>query len=190
MAAHAVLLQYVREASGMINKLLKGFAFLVNAVSVISYAGIFFIMVLIVVDVIFRFCAGTPILGSYEIVERIEMCAVLASFAYTNTERAHVHVVMLIMLFPHYLRLFFYGVTELLSGVIMLLVAYAATIQANMASVSNYTTGVLFIRLAPFYWIESVCMFIFAMSMFIEAIRSLVGIFKKGVADEIEASWS
>ena len=134
----------------MFEKIERALTKVVGAVSIISYVGIVFVMLFIVLDVLLRFFAGKPILGSYEIVERVEMCLVFASFAYTSMEHSHVHVSMLIMYLPRKCRLVCYSLTELVCGVMAAVVAYAATIQAQTAAVSGYTTGVLFIPLAPF----------------------------------------
>lgn len=174
----------------MFEKIEKALTKIVGTVSIISYAGIFFVMVLIVLDVMLRFFLGKPIMGSYEIVERVEMCLVFASFAYTSMEHSHVHVSMLIMYMPRKCRLTSYALTELVCGVMAAVVAYAATIQAQTASASGYTTGVLFIPLAPFYWIEAFCMLVFALALFFEGARALRAIGDQALASEIEKSWS
>ncbi|GHV42822.1 hypothetical protein FACS1894187_25230 [Synergistales bacterium] len=52
----------------------------ISLVSVVSYAGFFAIMILTVIDVFVRFVYNDPILGSYEIIERIVFYGVFASF--------------------------------------------------------------------------------------------------------------
>lgn len=174
----------------MLDQIEKVLKKIVDAVSIVSYAGIIFVMCFITLDVILRFALGKPILGSYEIVERVEMCLVFASFAYTSMEHSHIHVSMIIMYLPRRWRLLFYALTESVCGTMALFVAYAATIQAGTSAVSGYTTGVLFIPLYPFFWLESFCMFAFALALFFEGARAIRGMTNSALAEEIEKSWS
>lgn len=159
-----------------------------GAVSVISYVGFFFIMVFTVLDVILRHALSSPILGSYEIVERAMFCAVFASFAYAQTQKAHINITMLIDLFPDKVTMFFRFVTELLAAVPAILIAYAATRQANTAFASNYTTAVLHIPLYPFYWVEFLCMSVFAVTLLFSAMKFLLAIFNEDILQEIKES--
>ena len=156
-----------------------------GVISVISYIGFFFIMIFTVLDVLLRYALSSPILGSYEIVERSVFCAVFASFAYAQTQRAHINITMLVDFFPARLKMFSYFVTELMSAVTALLIAYAAMRQANTAFASDYTTAVLYIKLYPFYWIEFLCMLVFAATLLYSSLKSLVAIFNKNIMQEI-----
>ena len=147
-------------------------------------------MALTVCDIAMRYITGVSILGVYEIVERVMICAVFASFAYTQTEHGHVQITMLISAFPQKLRFFIMVLNNLVSAAIALLVAYAAWRQGNVAFESQYTTGVLFIPLYPFYWVEIVTMVVFSLALLFEAVKSAVAIFNKEVADEIQSTWS
>ncbi|GHU06852.1 hypothetical protein FACS1894158_14340 [Betaproteobacteria bacterium] len=161
-----------------------------SALGVVSVAGIFFIMILIVLDVFLRFVFNSPIQGSYEIVERGMFCAVFASFAYAQTEKAHIRIDLLLGKFPEKLHLlfdFFFGV---LSSGAAAVIAYAAVLQAQTAFSSNYTTSVLKISLYPFYWLEFVCMFLFAVTLLYDSLKNLIAIFNQQVAENVKAGWS
>jgi TRAP-type C4-dicarboxylate transport system permease small subunit len=147
-----------------------------TAVSVISYVGFFGIMLLIVADVIMRCAFNSPIVGAYEIVQYILMAAVFASFAYCQSERGHVHVTMFLTLMPQKLRFFLYSFTGLLSTAIGFFVGYAAVLQAQLATASHYTTGVLKFVTYPFFWVEAVTMFVFAIAMLFDVVRSVIAI--------------
>lgn len=161
-----------------------------GVISLISYIGFFFIMVFTVLDVLLRHMLSSPILGSYEIVERSVFCAVFASFAYAQTQKAHINITMLVDFFPVKLKMLSIFVTELLSAITALLIAYAAVRQANTAFASNYTTAVLYIRLYPFYWIEFICMFVFAITLFYNSAKHLVAIFNKNIMQNIVEGYS
>jgi len=156
-----------------------------GTISIISYVGFFFIMIFTVLDVFLRHVFSSPILGSYEIVERSVFCAVFASFAYAQTQKAHINITMLVDFFPVRLKMFTGFVTELLSAITALLIAYAAMRQANTAFASNYTTAVLYIKLYPFYWVEFLCMVVFAMTLLYSALKNLLAIFSKNIMKEV-----
>jgi len=159
-------------------------------VSVLSYAGIFVIMILIVADVCMRYFLNSPIVGAYEIVQYMLFSVIFASFAYCQSERGHVHLTMILILLPRPVRFFFYSVTGLLSTILAGLVGYAAFLQANLARTSEYVTGVLRFSVHPFYWLEGACMFIFAIAMFYDVVRSVIAMFNKEFAEDIQSTWS
>ena len=67
---------------------------------------------------------------------------------------------------------------------------YAAVLQAQLATASHYTTGVLKFVTYPFFWVEAVTMFVFAIAMLFDVVRSVIAIFNKEFADEIQSFWS
>jgi TRAP-type C4-dicarboxylate transport system permease small subunit len=152
---------------------------LAGAVSVVSFVGVFFIMILIVSDVLLRFAFNSPILGSYEIVERSMFCAIFASFAYAQTEKAHIRIDFLVGKFPERLHMFFDFLFGFLSASVVAAIAYAAVLQAQTALSSNYTTSVLLLPLYPFYWVEFVCMLVFAITLLYDALKNLIAIFNR-----------
>ena len=163
---------------------------LIGFVSVVSYVGFISIMLLIVVDVFCRYVFNDPIMGSYEITERMVFCAVFASFAYAQRQKAHVHITMLIMLFPRKLKFLCTAFTGLLSSIIAIYIAYAAYVQGRTALNSNYITGVLAIPLYPFYWVECLTMGAFFVTLFFDAVKSFCALFNDEAAKEIQEAWS
>jgi len=158
---------------------------LTGAISIISYIGFFFIMLFTVADVVLRFALSSPILGSYEIVERAMFCSVFASFAYAQSQKAHINITMLIDLFPVKLKLFCLSLTGMLSTCAAVFIAYAATKQANTAWAASYATSVLSIPLYPFYWTEFLCMLAFAATLLYDAIKYFFAIFNEDIARRV-----
>jgi TRAP-type C4-dicarboxylate transport system permease small subunit len=157
--------------------------------SAISYAGFFFIMALTVVDVFMRFAFNSPLLGSYEIIERTVFCGVFASFAYAQQQKSHIRITMLVLLFPRFLRHACVAFTGLLSATIALIMAYAAVVQAQTAFSAHYVTGVLKIPLYPFYWVEAAMMFAFFVTLLFDAVKSIAAMFDEKMAKEIQSTW-
>jgi TRAP-type C4-dicarboxylate transport system permease small subunit len=161
----------------------------IGLVSVVSYVGFGLIMLITVVDVFMRFVFNSPILGSYEIIERIVFCGVFASFAYAQLQKSHIQISMALLLLPRRLRYVCVTLTGLLSAGIVLIMAYAAVVQAQTAFKAHYVTGVLKIPLYPFYWIEGVTMFAFFVTLLFDAVKSMAAIFDEKIAQEIQSTW-
>lgn len=159
-------------------------------VSIISYVGFFGVMAVTIADIIIRTATGKPILGVYEIVERIMICAVFASFAYTQTENGHVQITMLVSKFPQKPRFLIMALNNLLSAAVIVLTAYAAYRQCLVALSSNYTTSVLLIPLWPFYWVEIISMAVLCLAFLFHAAKNAAAIFNADIAAEIQSEWS
>ena len=161
-----------------------------GAISSISYVGFFFIMMLTVVDVIIRYITGNSILGVYEIVERVMICAVFAAFAYTQTEHGHVMISLIIRLFPIKLKCVMLALNNLLSAAASVLVGYAAGRQAIVAYHAHSTTGVLKIIIYPFYWVVVVSMAALAIAFLLDTARNIAAIGNKELADKIDSEFT
>ena len=151
-------------------KIKKFFYKCASGVGVASSVGYIFIIVLIVVDVILEKFVGKPISGTYELIERSMVIAVFASFAYAQTKKAHINMVMVIERFPRILRLLALGLTSILSVGAMSYAAYAAYTQYQSATSMGMMTGILYIPLAPFYLFQSIAMFLFAVILALDTI--------------------
>lgn len=161
-----------------------------GAISSISYVGFFFIMIITVVDVIVRYITGSAILGVYEIVERVMICAVFAAFAYTQTEHGHVMISLVIRLFPVKLKCGLMAINNLLSAVASVLVGYAAAKQAIVAYNAHYTTGVLKIIIYPFYWVVVVSMAALCIAFLLDVVRNVLAFGDKELADKIDSEFT
>ena len=161
-----------------------------TTVSVITYVGFFLIMLLTVADVTMRRFFNAPIAGSYEIVQYTLMASVFASFAYCQSERWHVHITMIIRLLPQKLRFAFYSLTGLVSTAVAGLLVYAAVQQAYLAFDRNFLSGVLRFPIYPTFWLMAVTMSFFTLALFYDVIRSVIAMFNKEFAEEIQKDWS
>lgn len=174
----------------MIKKIDKISLALTSVVSIVSYIGFLAVMLLIVVDVLLRKIMDSGVTGAYEMVERLLMVAVFASFAYTQSKQGHVHVTMFISKLPNAVRFVLVGLTGILSSGAAFLLAYAAVLQANSSLALGTKTGVLGIALYPFFWVEAVCMAVFGVALLWDVVKSFVAIKNKEVAQEIQSHWT
>jgi len=151
----------------IIKRLLYRCAGAMGSISAIGYIAI---IVLCVFDVALEKLIGKPIRGSYELVERCMVIAVFASFAYAQVKKAHINMMILIERFPRFLRLLSLGLTSLLSVGTTGYAAYAAWTQSMTAMDMNQYTGILHIPLWPFYSLQSIAMYFFAIILLLDTI--------------------
>lgn len=156
----------------------------------ISYIGVFGAMLFTTYDVLMRVLFNKPMLGAYEIVELIMSCIVFASFAYTQTQKGHVSVTMFLRMMPQKVKFVIYTITSFLSAFLSVLITYGTLRQSTVCFAKNYVTQNLGIPYGPFYIIAGIGMALFSIVLLADAVFSAIGIFKKEIADEIEAEWS
>lgn len=174
----------------MIRKLDKIVSRLTAVVSTVSFVGICAIVLIISVDVFLRKAFNSSIRGAYEMVQYILMCAVFASFAYAQSLHGHVRVTMFVMKMPRGLRFAVTALTCLGASIAAGVLSYAASTYAQTAFSSNYTSGVLYMPLYPFYWLEVVCMAIFALTLLWDVVKHIAAIWDKDLAEDIEETWN
>ena len=98
----------VLKATSVIKKICYYICFL-------SMALVVCMMLLMFVDAVLGLFFNSRITGSYELVQCMLCIVVFTSWAYTQTEHGHIHVVMFVRMMPNKLRFFFFGFTALLS---------------------------------------------------------------------------
>lgn len=158
-------------------------------VSLISYGGVLAIMLLNVADVLMTKLFLKPVTGAYEITEVLLLCTVMAAFAYGQSQKSHINMTLIIRVFPRFLKLFIFGLMGLLSTGTAVAVGYAAILQAESALIKGAATSVLFIPLYPFYYIEALAMFIFAVALLYDTIFAFASIFNKKYEDMLISTW-
>ena len=173
----------------MIKKIDKIIARISGGIGSVTYVAFVGIMFTISVDVIMRKVFQFSIPGSYEIVERMLLLLVFAAFAYGQTNRAHIHVTLFIKLFPKLIRMALFGVLGLLSTATAIFCGYAVWLQGDYSLRAKTVTAVLYIPLYPFFYIASVCMYAFALTLLWDAIKSFIGVVNDEVAKDLQSTW-
>lgn len=160
------------------------------AVSLVSYAGVLAIMLLNVGDVFMTKVFTAPVTGAYEITEVLLLCTVMASFAYAQSQKAHINMGMILRRFPTSLGLGIYSFMGLLSAATAGTVAYAAVLQAQSSMDRNAVTSVLQIPLYPFYYVEAAAMFILAAVLLYDAVLAAAAVRNKEYAEIVISTWA
>ena len=170
------------QAMKKINKYINHIAF---TVSIIGFLAVVGMMLLITVDVFLRKFFNNPILGSYEIVQYMLMAMVFSSFAYTQAKKGHIRMTMLINYLPWHLRAAISALTELIGAGGILVLAYAAMLQAQYSHARGLVSDVLKFSITPFFWLQAVTMLIFALVLLFDFASYIVAIFDREYAEEL-----
>ena len=166
---------------------IKKLCYYVCFVSMILVACMMFLMF---VDAMLGLFFNSRILGTYEVVQCMLCILVFTSWAYTQTEHGHIHVVMFVRMMPQKLRFFCYSLTAILSTGTMAFATYSlfGIIKSKLAS--GECTGTLLIPYWPFYVIELVAFLVFTLALLCDTIKSIMAIFDREVADDVMKNWS
>ena len=166
----------------VLNKTANGFA-------VVSFIGVAFLMLLNVADVIMNKITGQSILGAYEISQCTLMCTVFASFAYGQVHKTHIHMTLLIERFPGRSKFIPFCLCNVLSTVLAGLMTYATFFRAARQVTKGAVSDILHFPLAPFYYVEAICMIVFLAVLIYDTILSAMAIFSDKYAEEVQAHW-
>lgn len=155
----------------------------------VTYAILIGAAVFVTVSVVMRYFFKSPILGSVEIIEISMSALVFASLAYTQTEKGHIHITMLVSILPHKLGQLLFSVCALVSTVISGAATVACFLQGQYAIEINMRTLMVGIPYSPFYFFASFCMLIFTLVLLLDTIIAFIGVFNKEYAEFVRESW-
>lgn len=161
-----------------------------TAVGVVSFVCVLAMMFMNVADVIMTKIFSQPVIGAYELTQRMLMCAVFASFAYGQTKKSHINMTLVIAKFPRAVRFIIFTVMSALATLASAAMTWAALLQGNVALSTGYMTEVLYIPLYPFYYIEFAAMAIFTVTLAYDTVLSAIAIGRDDFAEMIQADWS
>ncbi len=172
-----------RAFSAHLEKFTKG-------VGCISFVCVVAMMLLNVLDVLLGKLINKPIVGSYELTQRILMCAVFSAFAYGQSKKAHINMTILIVHLPRPIRFIIFSIMSLLSIFAAGAMTYAAAIQLGVTIDMGYMTEVLYIPLWPFYVVEMLAMAFFTLALIYDTIIYIIAIWREDFAQMVQADWS
>lgn len=139
----------------------------------ISMLMVFLMMVLMVVDISLRQITGSPILGSYELVEGLMAVLVFFSFAQTQVKKGHIAVDMVTHAMPKKLRMFSNMIVLTCAAGMTLLMTYASVGQAQNVLNTHLTSAVLLFPLFPFYCVVVIGMALLCLEFMIDLTQSV-----------------
>ena len=156
----------------------------------VSMIIVFAMMVIMFLDCMMGLFANTRIRGSYELVQVILSVVVFMSWAYTQTQHGHIHVVMFIRKFPTKLRFVIFAFVSLLSTVVMSIASYGVLRMIMDKMANNEKTATLLIPYWPFYMIEFIAFIIFTLALLGDTFKAFAAIVNKDAAEDIMSTWT
>lgn len=156
----------------------------------VSMALVVCMMLLMFVDAMLGLFFNSRITGSYELVQCMLCILVFTSWAYTQTEHGHIHVVMFVRMMPVKLRFFFFGLTSLFATVTMGFATGAIFGIIASKKASGECTGTLLIPYWPFYVVELIAFAVFTLALLCDTIKAFIAMSDKETADDIMKTWS
>jgi TRAP-type C4-dicarboxylate transport system permease small subunit len=147
-------------------------------------------MILMTIDAVGGLFFNFRVKGSYELVQVILSVVVFTSWAYTQTEHGHIHVVMFIRMFPEKVRFVVFTLVSALSTVVMAIASYGVYRMILDKMSSNDRTATLLIPYWPFYLIELIAFIIFTIALLGDTFKAVAAIFNKEAAEEIQSTWA
>lgn len=158
---------------------------IVYITSALSSAVLIAIVILIVADVFLRKLFNAPIIGSYEIVQYMLMIVVFSAFCLTQEKKGHVRVTLILNILPWRMHCLLAGFFELVCAIMTGILCYAAALQADYLLKGQWLSDVLKFPINPFFWAESIFLFILAMLFLLEAIAYFCAIANKDHAEAL-----
>ena len=161
-----------------------------KAVGYISFFCVVAMMLMNVADVLLGKLFNKPIIGAYELTQRLLMCAVFAAFAYGQSMKAHINMTIIIAKFPRPVRFIVFSLMSILSVFAAGAMTYAAAVQTGVTIDTGYVTEVLYIPLWPFYIVETLAMGVFTLVLIYDTILYIIAIWREDFAKMIQTKWS
>jgi TRAP-type C4-dicarboxylate transport system permease small subunit len=131
-------------------------------------------MLLTTCDVIGRYVFNSPITGAYEITEVMMVTVIFLFIGYTQAEKGHISIDLVIRLLPKKVRTTIDIITHLLSLFIIILIAWMNILRCLELMRRNEVTAILYIPVSPFVLILAIGCLVYA----IELIKNIYNLVK------------
>ena len=175
-------------------KVINGYSLVTSKICYyICYIGMILIaamMVIMFVDSMLGLFANYRITGIYELVQCLLLVVVFTSWAYTQTVHGHIHVTMFINMMPQKLRFFCFSLTSLVSVATMGFATVGVYRGIGEKMASHEITATLMIPIWPLFVVETVVFAMFTLVLLGDAVKSIIAMFDKEMAEDIQSSWA
>ncbi|RJR40092.1 MAG: TRAP transporter small permease [Desulfobacteraceae bacterium] len=128
-------------------------------------------MILTVADVFLRYCFNSPIPGATEITELMMVIVVFPALAWCAVTGRHVSVDLLLILFPSRLQAVIDSITQLVALVIFAIITWQSFMESTLV---RTTSSLLALPVSPFYWILSISLALFCLSIASLIIQNII----------------
>jgi TRAP-type C4-dicarboxylate transport system permease small subunit len=168
-------------------KIIDKFTF---AISLISYVGIVAIMLLNVADVVMFKFFKKPIFGAMDLTSQLLLLTIIASFAYGQSQKAHINITLIISRIPRLPRFLLFGLMSILSTGTAVAMTYAAFLEIQSSMVRNKITEVLNWPMTPLYVVEFISLLALTIVLLFDTIMVFAAIKDDDIAKHVQSTWS
>lgn len=161
-----------------------------TAIGYVSFVCVAAMMLLNTADVLFHSIFNKNIIGSYDITQRLLMCAVFCSFAYAQSKKAHINMTLIIAKLPRAPRFIIFSLMSLLSAAVSGAMTWAAYVQTIDCIKKGYVTDVIYMPLWPFYVVMTIAMAIFTLTILYDTVLYIIAIKREDYAEMIQEDWT
>lgn len=130
-------------------------------------------MLLTTCDVIGRYVFNSPITGAYEVTEVMMVTVIFLFIGYTQAEKGHISIDLVVRLLPKKVRVTIDIITHLLSLFIIILITWMNILRCLELMRRNEVTAILYIPVSPFLLILAIGCFVYSIEL-IKNIRNLI----------------
>ncbi len=163
-----------REWLGLAASMMERVVYPVNkALNALGVGSMMFVMLFTVLDVVLRKTINKPILGSYEIVEYGMILIVFFGIAYTQMEKGHIAVEMLVEKFPPKIQAITEALMYFVCFVFWVLISIAGVIQAKTQWLGGNVSATLLIPNFPFLILLSIGSLMMALTLVADLLRTV-----------------
>lgn len=142
----------------------------------VSAVVIVILMLLVVSDVVGRYFFNSPVTGSSELACLLMIVIVFPALTWTALTGKHIKVDILVNYLPLKVQAFLDGFTLLLALGTYVFITWRSTIAAMS---SNNVSSLLRVPEAPFYWIMTVSLALFSISIIVLIVKRIVEVYKR-----------
>lgn len=153
----------------------------------ISMFFIFFLMILMMADVIGRYALSKSILGAYELCEGALLIVVCFALAYTQMKKRHISVDIIVTYFNRRIRCLVNFLMLLPCVVFSVVCVWAQFQQAGFNLRDHIITSTLRMPEWPFNIVIGIGLLVFVLVLVADTIKAGIGIFIIDFANETES---
>jgi len=141
-----------------------------------SAVAIIILMLVVVADVCGRYFFNNPITGASELASFLMIVVVFPALAWTALEGKHIKVDLLVSRFSPRAQAILDSITLLVALGIYIVITWQSVLESMSVDTA---TGMLRLQHAPFYWIMTVSLAIFCLSILVLVIRNITRVVKR-----------
>lgn len=155
----------------------------------ISGIAVFFLMVIVILDVTLRKVFSAGLSGGFEYCQVFMLVLVFFALAYTQQQKGTVHVTFFVVKFKGRLRYIVWAVGMLIALVMTVVFTWGSYVHGMLMLKVGTKFATTLIPYWPFYMLGTFTFGLFTIVMLFDTIKAFAAIFSEKTAREIDEEW-